>query len=367
MNPIWVRTASRRYAVHVGRGILGSLPGLLARHPACRAAGGSAVMVSDASLFAGPAGRAASALERAGWRVSRGVLPAGEAAKTLSSLDKLYGFLLKSGAERRTPLVAVGGGSIGDAAGFAAATYQRGIPLVHVPTTFLAQADSAIGGKTAVDHPLAKNAVGAFYQPIFVLADVETLRTLPRRQLMSGLAEAVKCALVFDPAFARRLAARWPRVRAGDLAELEHAVRTSVAWKARAVSADEFDLAGKRELLNFGHTLGHALEWATGYRGALHGEAVVWGMRAALELSSGRGWLRRDRPLADALLDGLAAPAWPRGLASSDLWAAMRRDKKVRAGRNVFVLLKRIGEPARVDDVTKPELAAALRRLGVTK
>lgn len=360
MRTLVVRTSSREYPVHVGRGLLRRLPEILSRH----ARGPKAVVVSDAFGFAGPARAAAGALARAGWDVRRFALPAGEKAKTLPCLERLYSFLLRSGAERRTPVIAVGGGSIGDAAGFAAATYYRGVPLVHVPTTLLAQVDSALGGKTGLDHPRAKNAIGAFYQPLFVLADPSVLATLPERQYLAGFGEVVKYALVFDPPFARRLLSRWERLMARDPAELDVAVSASLAWKGRIVSADELDLGGVRELLNFGHTLGHALESATGYRRFLHGEAVSWGMRFAVELSGARGWLKADRSLADSLLARLPAPPWPRGLGLDRLAQAMKSDKKVRGGRNVFVLLRRVGRAARVEDVSRAEMAAALGRLG---
>lgn len=353
-----VPLASRPYDVYVGAGLLTRFPGLLARH----IPGRRAVLVSDNRLLAGPAGKVVHALRRAGWKVDAKALPQGETAKSPAALQSLYSFLLRRGVERRTPLVAVGGGSIGDAAGFAAATYHRGIPLVHVPTTLLAQVDSAIGGKTAVNHPLAKNAVGAFYQPLFVAADTGTLRTLPQRELLSGLAEAAKYALVFDPALARRLLARWDTLLARDPAELARLVRACAAWKAQVVAGDERDLSGRRELLNFGHTLGHALETAGGYRRFRHGEAVAWGMRFAVELSAARGWLGRSRALADALLARLPARSWG-GLQPGRVLRLLARDKKVRSGRNVFILLRELGRPVRVADVGAIELRAALRRL----
>lgn len=345
--------------IFVETGLLKRLPAILARsYPAKRA-----VLVSDAGLLRGPAGALARALKRAGWRLDVYALPQGEAAKSLAAVAALHTFLLKKRVERRTPLIAVGGGAVGDSAGFAAATYYRGIPLVHVPTTLLAQVDSAIGGKTAVNHPLAKNAIGAFHQPVLVASDVSVLKTLPEREFLSGLGEVVKYALVFDRAFLRRLDADWAKLLRRDPAALTRTVRDCAAWKVRVVAADERDLTGRRELLNFGHTLGHALETEAGYGNFRHGEAVTWGMRFAVELSVGRGWMKKTLAEADELLSFLPAPAWPKGLTRSRLWKALASDKKVKDGKSVFILLREVGKPVRVNDITRAELDAALDRL----
>lgn len=301
-------------------------------------------------------------MTRSGWEVSSKALAAGERAKSIPTLQSLYNHLIDVRADRRTPLVAIGGGTIGDAAGFAAATYFRGIPLAHVPTTLLAQVDSAIGGKTAVNHPKAKNAIGAFHQPLLVLADVDCLKTLPEREFAAGMAEVVKYGLVFDPAFVRWLDVNWAAVMSRRPDLLVDMVSRSVRWKCRVVAADERDLRGRRELLNFGHTVGHALETASGYR-LLHGEAVAWGMRAALELSIGRGWMKRSGDSARALLAKLPAAEWPPKLRPSDLLGPMALDKKARAGRSTFVLLREIGRPTRVQDVSPNELLRALERI----
>jgi len=352
-----VEAGPRTCEILVGSGVSSRLPALMAK----TLRRGKAVLVADARLRA-KAGKLQAALRRTGWDARLLRLTAGEAAKSPRSLQAIYDFLIRSGADRRTPLVALGGGTIGDAAGFAAATYFRGIPLVHVPTTLLAQVDSAIGGKTAINHPKAKNAIGAFHQPALVVEDVDFLKTLPKREFEAGMAEVVKYGLVFDPAFARWLDVHWPELmdrRPGLLVEM---IARSVRWKTKVVAADERDLSGRRELLNFGHTVGHALETASGYR-LLHGEAVAWGMRAAVELSQGRGWLRKGAALAGALLARLPAPAWPAGLAPERLLEPMRLDKKARAGRGVFILLRELGRPVRVDDVGREELLRALSRI----
>ena len=201
MNEVKVSLGERSYPIYVGRGLLGRLPALLAKHGFAR----RAVIVTDPFLRARFAVPAQRALKSAGWDAALTTLPRGEKAKSLSVVNGLYDFLLRFDAERRTPVIAIGGGTVGDAAGFAAATYFRGVPLVHVPTTLLAQVDSAIGGKTGVNHPLGKNAIGAFHQPAFVLADVDALCTLPKREFLSGMAEVVKYGLVFDRGFARGL------------------------------------------------------------------------------------------------------------------------------------------------------------------
>ena len=356
MNRIELRTrpASERSSILVGAGLLARLPALIgAVLPK-----GKIAFVVDERLAAKLAPLKA-ALRRSRWSASWCALRGGEAAKSQDGIRRVYDHLIGSGADRRTPLVAIGGGTIGDAAGFAAATYFRGIPLVHVPTTLLAQVDSAIGGKTGINHPKAKNAIGAFHQARLVVADVDWLASLPRRDFDAGMAEVVKYALVFDPAFGRWLMARWDtlRERPRDLASL---VARCARWKARIVAGDERDLSGRRELLNFGHTVGHALESASGYR-LRHGEAVSWGMRAAVELSKRRGWLRSGAQLAQALLARLPSPGWPEGLRERDLLAPMRHDKKTRAGRNVFVLLRELGRPVRVDDIGDVELSDVLR------
>ncbi|MBI5624760.1 MAG: 3-dehydroquinate synthase [Elusimicrobia bacterium] len=358
-----VRTPGGSYPVVIGRGALGRLPGLL--KDLVPGAPKACVVVADAALARGPGARLRACLAAAGWKVLFLPLPAGEGAKSFKTVLGLYDSFLKGGVERRTPVIALGGGSIGDAAGFAAATFMRGLPLVHVPTTLLSQADSSVGGKTGVSLPSAKNAVGAFHQPELVVSDTAFLAGLPDRDLLSGLAEVVKMALVFDRSFARRLSLRWPGLLARDPALLAWAVRRCVELKARVVAKDEQDLKGLRELLNFGHTAGHALEAAAGYDRLSHGEAVTWGMALAVRLSATRGWLKMpgDRALAEGLLSRLSAPPWPRSLDWTRLAAAMSRDKKKRGGKNVFVLLKDMGRPIRVAGLGIRELREALAGL----
>ncbi|PIP82225.1 MAG: 3-dehydroquinate synthase [Elusimicrobia bacterium CG_4_9_14_3_um_filter_62_55] len=356
MKTIIVKTEPDAYPVRVGAGLLDRLPALmhrdLSRARRC-------VIATDSFLARSLGVRAQRAFRAAGWKAELFALPRGEAAKSLASVERFFGFLLRAGVERRTPVVALGGGTVGDAAGFAASAYYRGVPLIQVPTTLLAQVDSAIGGKTAVNHPLAKNAIGSFYQPRLVVCDTAVLKSLPRREFLSGLGEVVKYALLFDRAFARRLSADWNRLCAFDEGTLEAVVARCAALKARVVAADTRDLSGTRELLNFGHTLGHALEKASGYGRVRHGEAVAWGMRAAAAISFGRGWTKDKREI-DALLARLPRVRIPAGLSRRGLLAPLKLDKKAVGGRNVFVLLKGVGNPVRVADVSPAEIDAAI-------
>lgn len=351
-----------RTDVLVGAGLLARLPVLVGGHALRR----RATLVTDSFLAAGLAARAAATFRRAGWEAPMFVLPRGEAAKSLSQLERLWAFLAKTRHERRDPVVALGGGTVGDAAGFAAATWMRGVPLVQVPTTLLAQSDSCLGGKTGLNIPGAKNAVGAFHQPVLVIADPAALKDLPERDYASGLAEVVKYGLVLDAGFARSLTRRWSELAARRPDALAWAVGKSLRIKGVVVSADERDLHGRRELLNFGHTLGHALESASGYA-VRHGEAVAFGMRAAVRLSRGRGGLSKsaEGALIDGLLARLPAVRIPSSVRARDLAELVLRDKKAQGGRPVFVLLKGLARPERTDAVTRADVLEALASLGV--
>jgi 3-dehydroquinate synthetase len=275
----------------------------------------------------------------------------GEEAKSWASVQKAVGAMLSKGAGRDSVVVALGGGALTDAAGFAAAIYLRGIPWITVPTTLLGQLDSGIGGKTAVNLPEGKNLVGAFHQPEAVVCDPTLLRGLPERERLSGLAEALKIALTFDPPMWKRLRAEWM-----DL-DLSWVIKKAAGWKLKIVGEDERELTGRRELLNFGHTLGHALESAAGYGALRHGEAVIWGLRAALNLSG--NFPGRDE--ADRFLSKLAVPL-PPGLSAKDLVERTKRDKKARGGKVRFVLLKGVGKPV-VRPVAEKDILRAAEAL----
>ncbi len=268
--------------------------------------------------------------------------------------------LLELRAERSTTLVALGGGVVGDLTGFAAAIYQRGMPFVQVPTTLLAQVDSSVGGKTGINHPLGKNMIGAFHQPLAVLIDTDCLSTLPDRELAAGLAEVVKTAAIRDGRFFEWLETNVPRIKARDADALVHAVTESCRIKAEIVAADERE-AGERALLNFGHTFGHAIEAGVGYGEWLHGEAVAAGMVMAAKLSQRLGLIAgADVERLRALLQRAGLPVDAPRLGAERYLALMSRDKKVVAGSIRFVLLRGIGDAVVTADVPEVELRKVL-------
>lgn len=285
------------------------------------------------------------ALSRAGVSHFTHLLPEGEQAKTWTAVERLLGAMLYGGLGRDSAVVALGGGAVTDAAGFAAAVFLRGVPWASLPTTLLGQLDSGLGGKTAINLPHGKNLAGAFHEPSVVVCDPEWLATLPERERLSGLAEALKYGLVFEPALWRLIVNRWEALMDGDPRLTSTVVRHGAGWKLRIVGRDPYERKGPRELLNFGHTLGHALEKAAGLGRLRHGEAVIWGMRAALRLSVPFGGLAiAEADACEAFLETLPVPV-PRGLRPASVLAAARSDKKARAGRLRFVLLRRPGRP----------------------
>lgn len=292
------------------------------------------------------------------------LFPDGESAKTLGTLERVYRGLASARLDRRGVVVAVGGGVVGDVAGFAAATYLRGVRLVHVPTTLVAQVDSAIGGKTGVNLPEGKNLVGAFYQPSLVLADPDVLRTLPPRQYRSGLAEVIKYGILGDSHLFEFLENGMEALVRQDRATLDWVVPRCIGAKARIVSSDERE-SGPREALNLGHTFGHALERMTRYQRFLHGEAVAWGLIAAARLAAAIGWLAaRDAARIEALVLRMEPlPPVPR-IPFARWVAAMSGDKKARGGRVRFILPRRIGEVRAAENVPEQALAEVLAGLG---
>nr|WP_283249565.1 3-dehydroquinate synthase [Hydrogenophilus thiooxidans] len=306
-----------------------------------------------------------AALERHGVAVSAVVLPDGERYKNWETLQTIFDALVDARAERETAVIALGGGVIGDMAGFAAACWQRGAPFLQVPTTLLAQVDSSVGGKTAINHPRGKNLIGAFYQPRAVLIDTATLRTLPARELRAGLAEVIKYGLIRDAAFFEWLEHRIESLLALDAESIAIAVERSCRNKAEVVAADETE-RGVRATLNLGHTFGHAIETATGYTQWLHGEAVAAGMMIAAEVSLRLGWLtENDCARIEGLLIRAGLPVRGPALDTDQVWQLMTGDKKVVGGKIRFVLLKGIGEAVVTADVPKTVVDAALAaRLG---
>lgn len=353
-TPITVRARSGAYRVVVRRDILRTLPAAL------REAGisGTTLVVSSPRVWRAVGARLAGA-------PSPILVPDGERAKSLSTVARIYDALVDHRADRGVTIVAVGGGVIGDMVGFAAASYLRGVRLVHVPTTLMAQVDSAIGGKVGVNHSRGKNLIGAFHPPALVAIDPEALTTLPPREFRSGLYEVLKYGLIVDRTLLTVLEQHLDEIltRRGDA--LTDVVARCCKVKAVIVSADERE-SGRRRILNFGHTLGHALESSTGYGRLRHGEAVGCGMRAALALGVARGVTpRRLAERALAILDRLGPLPTVADLGIAATLSAVGHDKKIVHGRLHFVLVTKTGATT-VDDVSRRELTAALRAIGLT-
>ncbi len=344
------------YEIHIGAGMLARAGGLAAAlqptrvfvlsHPTVVRLHGEALL----SSFAPP-------------RPELIFVPAGERHKSLRQAARLYDELLARGADRRSLIVTFGGGVIGDLGGFVAATYMRGLRFVQIPTTLLAQVDASVGGKVAVDHPRVKNLIGAFHQPSLVIADTAVLRTLPAWEYRSGLAEVVKHGVIADAGFFSWLERSTAAVASRDPEVLTAVVRRNCEIKAAVVAEDEKE-AGRRAILNFGHTVGHAVESLTGYRAFRHGEGVAVGMVAAARLAESLGLCSPevgDR-IAD-LLTALRLPTRLPALSSDELLATMRSDKKAVGGSTRFVLPRAIGRVEIVDEVPESALRAALRRV----
>ncbi|HUQ88221.1 MAG TPA: 3-dehydroquinate synthase [Vicinamibacterales bacterium] len=289
----------------------------------------------------------------------------GERYKNLNTVARLLDALVKAQADRSTVIVAVGGGVIGDMVGFSAATYLRGIPIVHVPTTLLAQVDSAIGGKTGVNHPLGKNLIGSFHPPSLVVADPIVLESLPRREFRAGLYEVIKYGVVSEPALLDRMRESITAIFARDGAAVAPLVAASCRIKASVVSADERE-SGLRRILNFGHTVGHALEAVTKYKQFRHGEAIGYGMLAALAIGVDRGIT--PKPLyeeVEALITQLGPLPPVADISSKEVFAAIGRDKKVVNGTLHFIAAADRGKTVELTDVTEKEIKAALKKIGL--
>ncbi|MCH8206473.1 MAG: 3-dehydroquinate synthase [Chloroflexi bacterium] len=355
-----VRTSAGSYPVWAGWKVLGRLGERVARIVGAAAA----YVISDEGVYP-HARRAQGSLEAAGIPTHLFFIPQGEASKTLDTAKLVHGWLADRKAERGHVVVAVGGGVVGDLAGFVAATYLRGMPLVQVPTSLLAMMDAAIGGKVAVDLAQGKNLVGAFHQPRFVLADLETLETLPERELTSGWAEAIKHGLILDETLLDSFEKDREAILALDRDVTADVIRRSVAVKANVVSQDERETLGVRVLLNYGHTIGHAVEAATGYRRFLHGEAVSVGMMGAAYISQGMGMLSDvDVERQSAVLRGFGLPArYGREVDTAAVSEAMRSDKKTAAGTIRWVLLDGIGSAITRSDVPDELVQETLQRL----
>lgn len=349
MSVLNVELGQRTYPIYIDQGLLGDAD-LISPY----ISGKQVMIVSNvtvAPLYLDTMLRSLS-----GFQVYTHILPDGEEYKNLEVLDGIFDALLKVPCDRQTTLIALGGGVVGDITGFAAACYQRGVPFIQIPTTLLAQVDSSVGGKTAVNHPRGKNMIGAFYQPQCVIADTSTLDTLDDRQLSAGLAEVIKYGLIRDADFFSWLEQNMDRLLARDAEALSEAIHRSCANKAEVVAEDELE-GGVRALLNLGHTFGHAIEAGMGYGKWLHGEAVATGMLMAADLSRRSGWLSHQdvSRTADLLKQaGLPVKA-PAELDVDRYLELMMVDKKVKDGHIRLVLLKSIGDAFVCDDYD-PEL-----------
>ncbi|MFG0382183.1 3-dehydroquinate synthase [Pseudomonas sp. zbq_18] len=355
MQTLTVDLGERSYPIYIGAGIL-SQPDLLKRHLAGRQV---AIVTNEtvAPLYLEQIEQSLSGCESVSV-----VLPDGESFKNWETLQLIFDGLLQARHDRKTTIVALGGGVVGDMAGFAAACYQRGVDFIQVPTTLLSQVDSSVGGKTGINHPLGKNMVGAFYQPNAVLIDTLVLNTLPARELSAGLAEVIKYGLICDLDFLGWLELHIDQLRALQPDALVQAIERSCAAKARVVGMDERE-SGLRAILNLGHTFGHAIETHMGYGEWLHGEAVAAGTAMALDMSARLGWIseaERDRGLRLLLRAGLPVVP-PLDMAPEDFLQHMAVDKKVLDGRLRLVLLRKLGEAVITDDFPREVLNATLR------
>ncbi len=344
MKTLTVELGERRYPIHIGSGLL-HRPELL---QPCIAGSRVAVVTNET---VGPLYLDALLKQLTPWDPVCVVLPDGEVYKTLDVLNNIYTTLLKNRCDRKTTLIALGGGVVGDMAGFAAATYQRGVPFIQVPTTLLAQVDSSVGGKTGVNHALGKNMIGAFHQPECVIIDIDTLSTLPDKELSAGLAEVIKYGLIGDAEFFVWLELNLDKLLQRDPQALAYAIERSCTDKARVVAADEREV-GSRALLNLGHTFGHAIETGAGYGAWLHGEAVAAGMCMAADLSRRLGWLTPDEfARIEKLIQRAQLPTRaPKTLPAGKLRELMSVDKKVEAGKLRLVLPKGLGHAVITQD-----------------
>ena len=352
MTMVRVELGPRSYDIAVGSGLLSDAAAFLqARHP-----GRHAVLICDANVSTTYGQPLQTELTAAGYRCDLLEVPAGEQSKCLAEVDRLWNELLRCKTDRKSLVIAVGGGVVGDLAGFVAATFTRGLAFFQIPTTLLAQVDSSVGGKVGINLPAAKNMVGAFWQPSGVLIDLDALRTLPKREFLSGLAEVVKYGMILDAPFFEYLESVVPQLLARDGAVLETVVARCCELKAQVVAQDEREETGLRAVLNYGHTFCHAIEAVSGYGTFLHGEAVAIGMLLASRLAERLG--RIDAALTErqrALLQALELPIAVQGLDAQQLLAAMQHDKKVEHGKLRFVLPTRMGNVELVGGVS-PDL-----------
>ncbi|MBI2854877.1 MAG: 3-dehydroquinate synthase [Chloroflexi bacterium] len=357
-----VTTSTRSYPIIAGWGTLE----MLGANMTAAGLSGSAFVISDETLRYIYGDRILRFLEQAGFKAQSMSLPPGETSKTLASVQRVYDFLVNHRAERSDVIVAFGGGVIGDIAGFVAATFLRGIAFVQVPTTLVAMVDASIGGKTGVDHPQGKNLIGAFYQPSLVLADVQLLTTLERRELMSGWAEVIKHGLILDAELFEYLDSHADSLKALEEEAVVYAVSRSAQIKAQVVSEDERETTGRRTLLNYGHTIAHGIETATDYKQYAHGEAVSIGMVGAAMLAERRGLVKPNVTARHKeVLEKFELPVSSPDVSQTAVLKAMETDKKVKRKAIRWVLLKQIGKAVVRSDVSEAHVREILTELGM--
>ena len=358
MKQVEVDLGERSYPILISSGLLAECPRLLQE----RGTAGRLFLIANRTVFELFGNSLVEGFTRSGFQVKPILIGDGESCKNLSTVDAIYSDLIAHGAERGSTIVALGGGVTGDVAGFVAATFLRGLPLIQIPTTLLAQVDSSVGGKTGVNHPRGKNLIGAFHQPCLVCVDTDTLATLPLRELASGLYEVIKYSLIYDANFFEYLEQNLEAVLGRQPEVLEETIARCCRIKAEVVSVDEKE-SGLRRILNFGHTFGHALEVVFEYREITHGEAVGVGMLAAARLSRQLGLLElRDEKRIGGLIARVGPLPETGRVTARDLHAAMRQDKKRRNDRQVFVLLEGIGSTQFRDDISFQEMADAWKQ-----
>lgn len=355
MQTLKVELAGRSYPIHIGRNLIGDanliLPHLKRKHVA---------VVTNTTVAPLYLEQLALSLQAAGVSVLPIILPDGEAYKNTQTLNTIYDALLQNRCERSTTLIALGGGVIGDLTGYAAATFLRGVPFIQIPTTLLSQVDSSVGGKTGINHPLGKNMIGAFYQPQVVLADIDTLNTLPSREFSAGMAEVIKYGLMRDAEFFYWLELNVEALMALDEKSLSYAIYRSCQNKADLVALDEHE-QGDRALLNLGHTFGHAIENAMGYGVWLHGEAVAAGTVLAADLSQRLGWLTAlDSKRVTDILQAAKLPVTAPNLGVERYLDLMGHDKKVEDGKIRLVLQQGIGKAVISSDYAADKLKETL-------
>ena len=360
MNDIPVSLGPRSYRILVGAGLLGRAGAELTRLKVGR----KVALVTDPAILSLHGEAVARSLGDAGFDVTTVLLPEGERAKTLEVASSTWDRFLEAGLDRGSTVVALGGGAVGDLAGFAAATYMRGVNFVQLPTTLLAQVDASIGGKTAIDHPRAKNLIGAFHQPRLVISDIAALLTLPEREFRSGMAEVIKHGIVLDAAYFALVERDAAALRAREPAALERIVTGSCRLKASVVERDEQE-GELRHVLNYGHTIGHAIEAVTGYQRFAHGEAVALGIAAEAGIAERLGLARPEvRARQITALEALGLPVSGVGEIPERVIEALSRDKKSKDGRVPFILAPEIGTFRLVYDVPRNTILEAVADLG---